>query len=155
MNGTIQKKKDSLSDFQGLLFVFECVVVISQDIYPKQAGSYERLLSWKDTKGLTIRLSLVRAKSNEFALLPGHVVYREPGGHEIGGQKSHLFSWSNTQIKIVEYHSWVNTYIENSNDSNFFLYLAPDSSPKGPHPYGVIQPKRYMGESFCIETIPP
>ena len=23
MNGTIQKKKDSLSDFQGLLFVFE------------------------------------------------------------------------------------------------------------------------------------
>ena len=28
MNGTIQKKKDSLSDFQGLLFVFECVVVI-------------------------------------------------------------------------------------------------------------------------------
>ena len=32
MNGTIQKKKDSLSDFQGLLFVFEhveCVVVIT------------------------------------------------------------------------------------------------------------------------------
>ena len=28
MNGTIQKKKDSLSDFQGLLFVLECVVVI-------------------------------------------------------------------------------------------------------------------------------
>ena len=28
MNGTIQKKKDSLSDFQGLLFMFECVVVI-------------------------------------------------------------------------------------------------------------------------------
>ena len=28
MNGTIQKKKDSLSDFQGLLFVFEYVVVI-------------------------------------------------------------------------------------------------------------------------------
>ena len=28
MNGTIQKKKDSLSDFQGLLSVFECVVVI-------------------------------------------------------------------------------------------------------------------------------
>ena len=24
MNGTIQKKKDSLSDFQGLLFVFDC-----------------------------------------------------------------------------------------------------------------------------------
>ena len=47
----------------------------------------------------------------------------------------------------------MNTYIENSNDSNFFLYLAPDSSPKGPHPYGVIQPKRYMDESFCIETI--
>ena len=28
MNGTIQKKKDSRSDFQGLLFVFEYVVVI-------------------------------------------------------------------------------------------------------------------------------
>ena len=28
MNGTIQKKKDSHSDFQGLLFVFECGVVI-------------------------------------------------------------------------------------------------------------------------------
>ena len=28
MNGTIQKKKDSRSDFQGLLFVFECIVVI-------------------------------------------------------------------------------------------------------------------------------
>ena len=28
MNGTIQKEKDSLSDFQGLFFVFECVVVI-------------------------------------------------------------------------------------------------------------------------------
>ena len=25
MNGTIQKKKNSLSDFQGLLFVFEVV----------------------------------------------------------------------------------------------------------------------------------
>ena len=116
-------------------------------------GRKLRLLSWKDTKGLTIWLSLVRAKSNEFALLPGHVLYREPGGHEIGGQKSHLLSWSNTQIKIVAYHSWVNIYIENSNDSKFFLYLAPDSSPKGPHPYGVIQPKRYMDESFCIETI--
>ena len=34
-----------------------------------------------------IWLSLDRAKSNEFALLPGHVLYREPGGHEIGGQK--------------------------------------------------------------------
>ena len=38
-------------------------------------------------KGLTIWLSLIRAKSNEFALLPGHVLYREPGGHKIGGQK--------------------------------------------------------------------
>ena len=28
MNGIIQKKKDSLSDFKGLLFVFECVEVI-------------------------------------------------------------------------------------------------------------------------------
>ena len=28
VNGTIQEKKDSLSDFQGLLFVFECIVVI-------------------------------------------------------------------------------------------------------------------------------
>ena len=28
MNGSIQKKKDSRFDFQGLLFVFECVVVI-------------------------------------------------------------------------------------------------------------------------------
>ena len=28
MNGTIQKKKDSRSDSQGLLFVFECIVVI-------------------------------------------------------------------------------------------------------------------------------
>ena len=27
-HGTIQKKKGSLSDFQGLLCVFECVVVI-------------------------------------------------------------------------------------------------------------------------------
>ena len=28
MIGTIQKKNNSLSDFQGILFVFECVVVI-------------------------------------------------------------------------------------------------------------------------------
>ena len=28
MNGTIQKKKDSFYDFQRLLFVFGCVVVI-------------------------------------------------------------------------------------------------------------------------------
>ena len=28
MSGTIQKKKDSLSDFQGLIFVFECGVKI-------------------------------------------------------------------------------------------------------------------------------
>ena len=28
VNGTIQKKKYSRSDFQGLLFVFECMVVI-------------------------------------------------------------------------------------------------------------------------------
>ena len=28
MNGSVQKKKDSRFDFQGLLFVFECVVVI-------------------------------------------------------------------------------------------------------------------------------
>ena len=28
MNGTIQKKKYSRSDFQGLLFVFECIVLI-------------------------------------------------------------------------------------------------------------------------------
>ena len=28
INGAIQKKKDSHSDFQGLLFVFECIVVI-------------------------------------------------------------------------------------------------------------------------------
>ena len=33
MNGTIQKEKDSLSDFQGLLFVFECVVVVLQSEY--------------------------------------------------------------------------------------------------------------------------
>ena len=46
----------------------------------------------------------------------------------------------------------MNTYIENSNEAIFFLYLAPDSSPKWPHPYGVIQQKRYMDEYFCIQT---
>lgn len=30
----------------------------------------------------------------------------------------------------------------------FILYWAPDSSPKEPHPCGVIQPKRYIDESF-------
>ena len=29
MNGTIQKKKDSRTDSQGLLFVFECIEVIT------------------------------------------------------------------------------------------------------------------------------
>ena len=44
-------------------------------------------------------------------------------------------------------------YTKNTNDNNFLLYWGPESSPKGPHPHGVIQPKRYMYESFSIKTI--
>ena len=37
MNGTIQKKKDSSSDFQGLFFVFECsVVIISSHLFNRK-----------------------------------------------------------------------------------------------------------------------
>ena len=37
MNGTIQKKKDSRSDFQRLLFVFECsVVIISSHLFNRK-----------------------------------------------------------------------------------------------------------------------
>ena len=39
MNGTIQKKKDSRSDSQGLLFVFECIVVIK--------SIHEDIAHWK------------------------------------------------------------------------------------------------------------
>ena len=42
MNGTIQKKKDSLSDFQGLVFVFECAVVIitQKEIHTLQGQTF-------------------------------------------------------------------------------------------------------------------
>ena len=39
INGTIQKKKDSHSDFQGLFFVFECfecVVIISSHLLKRR-----------------------------------------------------------------------------------------------------------------------
>ena len=37
MNGTIQKKKDSRSYFQGLLFVFKCsVVIISSHLFNRE-----------------------------------------------------------------------------------------------------------------------
>ena len=41
MNGTIQKKKDSRSDSHGLLFVFECIVVIISSIYSTEDSHYK------------------------------------------------------------------------------------------------------------------
>ena len=37
MNGTIQKKKDTRSDFQGLIFMFECsVMIISSHLFNRK-----------------------------------------------------------------------------------------------------------------------
>ena len=46
MKGTIQKKKDSCSDFQGLLLVFECsVVTISSHLFKRRFTHYEDIPS--------------------------------------------------------------------------------------------------------------
>ena len=58
-----------------------------------------------------------------------------------------------TWTKLVGYHSQEDTFHAYSNDSILDLYGGPDSSPKGARPYGVIQLKKHMDESFCIGTI--
>ena len=55
MNGTIQKKKNSLSDFQGLLFVFE----VSEDFLQQaQAGRHPPISSIYIVAALSIYLYL-------------------------------------------------------------------------------------------------
>ena len=46
-------------------------------------GRYECLLSRKETKGLIISLCWYGSKDHHFTLLPGHILYRKPGGHKI------------------------------------------------------------------------
>ena len=46
-------------------------------------GRYECLFSRKETKGLIISLCWYGSKDHHFTLLPGHILYRKPGGHKI------------------------------------------------------------------------
>ena len=65
MNGTIQKKKDSRSDFQGLPFVFECIVVIISSHLLKR-----RFTHYKDRPSL-----LWNFQYRELRIMPVQLVY--------------------------------------------------------------------------------
>ena len=54
---------------------------------------------------------------------------------------------------MVAYHLWVNNYIENSNDSNFFLYLAPDSSLKGHTHMALFSRKDTWMNLFALKIL--
>ena len=67
--------------------------------------------------------------------------------------KTRLFSRKGTREKFAGNYSKNSTKAHGSNARYFNLNGVPDSSPKGPRPYGVIQPKRYKLETFCNWTI--
>ena len=69
MNGTIQRKKDSRSDFQGLLFVFECIVVIIASYLLKRRFTY-----YRDRPSL-----LWNFQYREFKIMPVHTHYVATG----------------------------------------------------------------------------
>ena len=47
-----------------------------------QAGRYQSLLNWKETKGLIISFCWYVSKDHHFILLPGHILYRKPSGSQ-------------------------------------------------------------------------
>ena len=109
MNGTIQKKKYSRSDSQGLLFVFECMVVIISSYILKR-----RFPHYKD------RPSLWSYQYRELKIMPVqfnsiHTLQFNTWGHSLlellhnGECISHIHIWP-TLTTLTKTNAWPSCY---------------------------------------------